>query len=521
MSGRGTDVAAVAIAATGLILAFPPIGWWPLAWVAGAPLLFRCALIPPRRALALGGVWGVVFFTFTLYWAQGVLVRYGGIPGWLAVGPVLLLVLYCAAYFAVFAWLLAAGAGRWGTAALWMAPVLWVTLECLRSRVLGGFPWAVLAVSQQAKPALLAASSWGGAYAVSALLVASWAWLAQIAHGSSSARRLKLVGAGIAVLALVAGLGAWRAGRLERLPADLRVACLQVNVPQAIKWSPAHRQRILDAHRELTRQASQAGARLVVWPESSLPFASGERVREGQRWVRIEDWVAQRARENGVDILWGGTATVRGSEGIELRNSAFFTSAAGRLASRYDKMRLVPFGEYVPARRLLWFLEPLVRQVGEFGAGEAPVLHATRAGVLGSVICYEILFPHLVRRIAVPGAGFMANITNDAWYGTAVMPYLHLAAAPLRAAENGFAVLRAANTGVSALIGPSGRVLARTRMQERTVLVGDVPARGEETFYRRHGDLLAGACAMMTVFYLVALLPRRSRSASHPQRRQS
>lgn len=512
-AGRAAaDGAAVAAAAAGLLLALPPRGLWPLAWAAPAPLLARALRSSPSRALTLGGAWGVFFFAGTLYWTQAVMVRYGGLSPWLAAGPLALLVVYCAAYFALFLWSLNAGRRRWGPWTAWLAPVLWCALEYLRGQALTGLPWATLAMTQVSFPPALAPAAWLGAYGVGSLIVLAWVWLARVGGGEAAVPRRAALAAGGALLLAIAWLaGAQRARRLDSLPAELRVACLQVNVPQAVKWSPARRREVLEAHRVMTLEAAAAGARLVVWPESSLPFGPGERVPGDAGGLPIEAWVAERARESRVDIVWGGAARSAGEAG-GVHNSAFLTRADGTTASRYDKIHLVPFGEYVPLQRVLGFVQPLVRQVGDFRPGRAPVLHRAAVADLGSVICYEILFSGLVRS-AAEGADILVNITNDAWFGTSVAPHLHLAAAPLRAAEEGVAVARAANTGISALVLPSGRVLAASRLEERRVLVGGLPALGVRTFYRRHGDVWAGACAIMAAAYLAALASTRPRRA--------
>ena len=507
------DAAAVALAAGGLLLAFPPFGLWPLAWIAPAPLLARAAPGAPGRAFTLGIAWGGLFFLGVAYWTHGVMVRYGGIPGWVALGLLLLLVLYLSLYFGVFLWGVCTGVRRWGSRALWLAPALFTALELLRGHALSGLPWALLGTSQVGFLPALAPAAWIGAYGVGSLIVLTWVWLARLGgSGLGARRRARLAGAGAAVLAFLFMAGAQRVRRLEALPADLRVACLQVNVPQAIKWSPAARGEVLERHRAMSLEAAGQGARLLAWPESSLPFAPGETVPEGEAAVSIEDWVARRALETGTDILWGGTAAASGPEGGVL-NSAFLTRADGSTPSRYDKLHLVPFGEYVPLPRLLTFVGPLVREVGRFQAGTRSVLHRTAGVTLGSVICYEILFPGLVRRAAA-GAEVLVNLTNDAWFGTSVAPHIHLAAVPLRAVENGVAVVRAANTGISALVLPSGRVLASAPLEERRVLVGDVPGHGAGTFYRRHGDVWAMACAIIAAAYIAALFFPR---AAHPR----
>jgi apolipoprotein N-acyltransferase len=517
------DLLSVLAAGAGLALAFPPLGAWPLAWLAPAPVLVRAARTGPRRALGLGCAWGVIFFTFSLYWTHGVMVRYGQLAPWLAAGPAALLIGYCSLYFGAFLCGVSTAARRWGEAsAVWISPALFTALELLRGRLFGGFPWATLAMSQADTPATLAPAAWIGASGVGTLIALSWAAWARLAAQRRAPRRFALLAAwAFCAAALFAG-GSARVRRLDALPADLRVGLVQVNVPQAIKWSAEHRLEILQAHRDLTREAVRQGARLVVWPESSLPFSPGERLPEEARGrLGLEEWVGERSRENGVEIVWGGTAAEPTGGRRRLYNSAFLSGADGRLLGRYDKQRLVPFGEYVPLRRFLPFVEPLVRQVGEFAPGAGPGVQRAAAAALGPLVCYEILFAELSRRAAAAGADLLVSVTNDAWYGTAVMPHLHLAAAPLRAVENGAPLARAANTGISALVLPSGRIAAATALERRQVLVGDLPSRGEPTFYRRHGEVWGAGCAIIALACGAALaLPRRrgARPAAHPPR---
>jgi apolipoprotein N-acyltransferase len=508
----------VAAAAAGLILALPPAGWWPLAWIAPAPLLARGARAAPRRALVLGACWGALFFTGVMYWAHGVMVRYGGLPWWVAAGPFLLLVLYCSCYFALFLWSMSLGARRWGAPVLWLAPALWTALEWVRGLALTGVPWALLGATLSGVPALLAPAAWVGAYGLGGMIVLGWAWLARLGSPDWSRRRRAAAAvAGAVALMFIAMAGQRRAQRLEALPAALRVACVQANVPQAIKWAPAHRLEVLEIHRAMTREAAAAGVELVMWPESSLPFDPGDAVPSAGGELPIETWVAEQARGGGVDILWGGTTIVSGAEGAGVRNSAVLSRADGRPTERYDKRHLVPFGEYVPLEKWLWFARPLVHRVGEFEPGESAVLQGSAHAELGTVICYEILFPALVRD-AAQGAELLASLTNDAWFGASSAPYLHLAAAPLRAVENGLPLARAANTGISALVLPSGRVLAASPLGRPHLLIGDLPQGGAPTFFRRHGDVWAKACAMIAAVYLVSLAMARLRQRAAPRR---
>jgi apolipoprotein N-acyltransferase len=277
--------------------------------------------------------------------------------------------------------------------------------------------------------------------------------------------------------------------------ARVPVALVQGNIPQHLKWDEGEQQAILRTYAELTRGAAP-GSRLVVWPEAAVPAYVGL-----EPWVA--EWLARLAAEVDRPLLVGAPDAREDGGTIRYLNSALLVRPAG-IAARYDKIHLVPFGEYVPLKRLLSFVEGIATEIGEFTAGRDRVIFPLEGAPFGTVICYEVIFPDLFRRFVRDGARFMVNVTNDAWFGDSGGPLQHLATVPLRAVENGVAIARAANTGVSALVHPSGRIEPRLGLFQQGALRVEVPLRTRETFYTRFGDLFAYACGAVAAAALAA-----------------
>lgn len=473
-----------------------------LAWVAPAPLLLGLRGLAPRRAALAAGLATWAAHTAILHWIWIVTVVYGGAPAALGLLAPPGLALWAALWGALFgagcAALTRAGRARAGSLA-----ALWVCCEWARGTLLGGFPWATLGYALHRDAWLLPLAAWTGVYGLSFAALAVGAALAQAGarwrSGENPLRPLAAIALG---LALLHGAGAaLRAAQAPDPPQTIRVAVLQGNIEQGLKWSPDWYEETLRAYEELSRRAARDGAQLVVWPETALPALVDSGGRGAER-------VAALARETGA-------AFVVGAVGIEARpdappayfDSAFAFDAQGALRARYDKSHLVPFGEFVPFAELLGrFLQAIARGLSLSGATPGPGPRAIGIALpqgpvlnAGVPICYELLFPDLVRRFARDGAEIFLAITNDAWYGRTGAPLQFLAMTALRSAENGVWTLRAANTGVSAIIDASGQVRQRTGIFERALLVADVPRRGAAggaTFYARHGDVFVGLCAL-------------------------
>jgi apolipoprotein N-acyltransferase len=501
---------------SGLLLAlcFPKadLGW--LGFIALVPLFRAARATEPRRAFRLGTVAGAVFFLVLLYWLIDVMTVYGGLPTWVALGFLALLVSYLALYVGVFAALVSAASRRWGAGALLGAPVFWVGLELIRGRFLTGFPWGLMGYSQWRNLPLAQAGAWGGVYAVSFILVlvnAAIALLLEPAVGRGS-RRLAVAVLILAAVAEGAGVAALRAVASGD-GAPLAVAAIQADVPQDRKWRPGEEEAIVADLLAMSDQAAQEGARLVVWPESSSPWSfrrpvRGTGVPAGGVIERRRDYldrVGELARRRGITLI-AGSVDYRFEDGRLLAfNSALVIGPDGALGESYDKTHLVPFGEYVPLSHLLFFVDRLVQgAIAEFAPGTRLEPLDTPAGKAATFVCYEAIFPELVRRLAGPSA-FLVNITNDAWFGRSAAPRQHLAMAVFRAVENRRWLLRAANTGISAIIDPAGRVRASTPLEAKTILAGSIAPRVDRTVYAATGDVLAWACAILTLLSAAAL----------------
>ncbi len=485
-----------------LHLAYPRPGWDLLGWVSLAPVLALAATAPSVRcAMVEGWVAGCAFFIPLLRWLTHTMTTFSSLNLPLAALVVVALSVYLALY-----WALVAGAVAWtarglGVGALWLAPVFWVAAELGRAHILSGFPWGLAGYVPYRRLALIQLAAWTGVYGVSFLVVlvnAVIAWTALRGRPATVLAGVAVIGAALggAVMVGEAHLAANGAARVPRVP----VALVQGNIAQAVKWSAAYRAETLQTYADLTRAAAP-GSRLVVWPEAAVPA-----------YLRFEPqvlaWITALAAQTATPMLVGAPDARPEGRVTRYLNSAFLVDEEG-LHGRYDKIHLVPFGEYVPLKRLLFFVEAIAADIGDFTPGPGPVVFPLGATPFGTVICYEVIFPDLFRQFVAEGASFMTNITNDAWFGDSGGPLQHLAMVPLRAVENDVAVVRAANTGVSAVILPSGAIASELPLDRRGFLRGDVPARAGGTFYTRYGDVFAGTCAALSAAAVLAPLRRR------------
>lgn len=449
------------------------------------------------RAFRLGLLTGAAAFAGTVYWTPAVMQTYGGVNLPLSIVLGGLLVAYLALFPALFAVLQARALGAFGRRALWLAPALWVATELLRRYAFSGFPWILLGYSQAEVVPVVQFASLAGVYGLSALVVLVSAGLA---FGGLTAGRGRLV-APAAVIVCVVAVAAWGTWRVQRgdlvaagEPVD--VALVQGNILQDQKWDPAHAARILETYLDLTRGAASRGARLVVWPESATPFYF-EYEPAGNAAIR------QLVRETGISLLFGSDQYEAGPP-PRWFNSAFMLDPRGHVAAVYRKMRLVPFGEYVPLKRLLFFAAPLIEAVSDFSPGEEPAVLPVGGHRMSTAICYEVVYPDLVAASTDRGSQLLSTITNDAWYGRSSAPHQHFWQAAVRAVEQGRYLVRAANTGISGIVDPYGRVIVKSEIFDRAVVSGTVRFLDGRTVYGRTGDAFAWACAALALLVAVA-----------------
>ena len=462
--------------------------------------------VRPRRAFGLGLVTGGIYFGGTLYWTPDVLRTFGGVSLPLAVAAGSLLVAYLALFPAFVAVMVARVCGRLGPAGVLAAPVFWVAAEVARRWILGGFPWVLLGSSQAGVTPVVQTASLAGVYGLSALVAFVSSALA-LAVAGRGRQRWMAPAAAACVAAGLAAWGAWRVqdGALVRGGEPLRVALVQGNVLQNEKWDKGLAAGILKRYLTMTREGAQRGASLVVWPEAATPFMV-EHDPAGRRAM------TSLASELGVGLLFGSDQYEPGKP-PRFYNSAFLVGPDGQTAGVYRKMHLVPFGEYVPLKRLLFFVTPLVESVSDFSAGETPVVMTLGGNRLSTAICYEVVYPDLVASFARRGSQLLTTITNDAWYGHSSAPHQHFWQATLRAVEQGRYLIRAANTGISGIVDPYGRVVAKTPIFEQAVVSGEVRYLDGPTVYGRTGDAFAYACGLATLMAWWVSRPKATRSA--------
>ncbi len=428
-----------------------------------------------------------------------------------AIFAMLLLASYLALYPAFAALITSHLISRVGVAALFFAPAAWVATEFLRGYLFGGFPWVPLGNSQVTVLPVAQLASVLGVYGLSTLVALVNAGLAY-AMLTTGPRRLKAIAALVVLLGTVAGWGTWRVadGSHTREGTPIRVGLVQGNIAQEIKWRPDQARSIFTTYVAMTRDVVRRGAQFVIWPESSTPFTF-EEDPAGERAMR------DLAREVGVPILFGSDQTVldrpqADQPQIERHyNAAFQLAPDGTTSAVYRKIHLVPFGEFVPMADWLTVFPPLVQTLAgfaPFSPGESMIVLPVGMHRASTAICYEVVYPSLVREAVLGGSELLTTITNDAWYGHSSAPYQHFAMASMRAIEHGRYMARAANTGISGVVDPYGRVVAQSAIFEQAGVVEEVRFLTGRTIYTAIGDLVAYLAMAIVALALVTVRRR-------------
>jgi apolipoprotein N-acyltransferase len=487
-----------------LALSFPKFGHPAFAWIALAPLLMALSPHPPaRRSFTLGLLTGSVYFAGTLYWLVQTMTTFGGLATPLAMMAAAMLVAYLSLFPAIFAMIQSRLLRTFGNQALLLAPAVWVATEMGRTYILGGFPWELLGYSQATVLPIAQIASVVGVSGLSAMvaLVSAATAYAML----ESTRRRWHVAAGVALLLVTSG--AWgvvrmHAHALTASGAPIRVAVLQGNILQDQKWDPAMRNAIMQRYIEMTREAIGRNATFILWPESATPLPYEQDIPRGEAIRRL-------ARQAHVTLLIGSDQiepirpVPQSKASSRIYNSAYLIQPDGSTAAIYRKIHLVPFGEYVPFSRLLYFVGPLVEAVSDFTPGTDAVLLPVAGHKASTAICYEVIYSSLMGAFVAGGSELLTTITNDAWYGWSSAAYQHWEQASLRAIEQGRYLARAANTGISGFVDPYGRVLQRSNMFQSAVMAEDVRFITARTIYSRTGNVAGWLSVALTLAALV------------------
>ncbi len=524
-----------------LVVSFPDFNLWLLAWIALVPLFIAIAGRPQtKRSFLLGWLTGTLYFYGSCYWLTYSPIRYGGIPAPIAYFLLLPITLIVGLFPALCSAALAQMIRRWGARALFIAPFAWTACEWARLGVTGQL-WNAVGYSQAYQPFLIQTARWGGVYAVGFLIVtvniaAAYLWLLKNIRASL-----------LAILSIIftftVALSPYLWNELlapysGRQP-EAVVFAVQPNVPMEPAESMIVTQRLIERHQSLSQSALRQWndevqdeertlratesqnpngrpddsnndivprktldvPRVVVWPESPMNF-------QYTRDTQFREFVGDFARRNHASVLFNALEPAPANGAY---NAAVLVNEDGRLVAQYDKIRLLPFGEYVPLPRWLPFVNMIPVMVGDFTPGaEYPLMplgNNVRAGVF---ICFESAFPGIARNFAANGADVLINISNDGYLGPTPVMRQHLANAVFRAVENDRPVLRVTNTGITAYITARGEVLDATKSFQPDVRAWTVNrSNGEKTFYTQHGDLFAGMCALISLVFVAAAWKRQ------------
>lgn len=475
-------------------LSFPDVAIGLLSLVAPVPLILAAGWAErDREAILCGWLAASTAWLINVPWVIPVMSKYGGLPYPLGVLIYVAMAIYLGVFGALFAWAVYRLSPRRAGLAVWLAiPATWIAVEWARTWLLTGFPWHLIAGALIDIPELAMPARWIGPYGLGFLTLLVATLLARTAEGFMDGRAATPF---LLVAAIVSGVwfGAGRAGLVSvRLSMEdekkMTVAAIQPDIEQEVRWDPERTLEIFDGVAGQTEEAVSRGADLVVWPESTVPMI----YEETPFW---RAFVEETTRRTGVDVILGSVA--RTESGDRYTNSAFLVRD-GRTAGRYDKIRLVPFGEYVPLRKALFFAEKLVRAVGdfEFGDDAGPLEGRVPYGL---AICYEVVYPSITAESVRLGAELLVTITNDAWFDVSAAPDQHLAMARMRAIETGRWIVRSGTTGISAIIDPTGALVGQIPLGERGVLIGEVGIRSELTPYVQGGDWAAWACVIVAM----------------------
>jgi apolipoprotein N-acyltransferase len=504
-----------AVSGLALAAAFPKIDLNLFAWAAFVPLFCEIEGQSLRRVFGYAWLQGLVCFIASLYWVVIALHDFAGVPSLLAVLPMLLLAAIMATYTAAAIWSGEFIARRLRVSKLLTVPIAWTALEWVRTYFPIGFPWNLLGYAAYRNIELIQFAEFTGVYGVSALImlfnVVAYAVIFQ-AYG----RRAQMAGLGTltAAMALALIFGSWRVHQLSTTApkGSLKVAMVQGDIPQSIKWDPKFLETSFEVYRAESEAAGQRGADLIVWPEAAAAFFFQPDDRYPPRFAddaAYRQQLLELAARTGEPILFGAPALGVEDNRVGFYNRAYLVSGSGKVESWYDKIQLVPFGEYVPLR---WLFGGLVNRVvvgfGDMFPGSQQTLFEVHGAKLAVLICYESVFPNLTRTAVERGANILVNISNDAWYGESSAPYQLLAMAAMRSVETKAPMVRVANTGISAVIQSDGTITARTALFKRGTETEHVYWRQERTVYTQVGDIFAETCLALTLIAMGTALAR-------------
>lgn len=498
------------ISAALLTLAFPRFDFGILAFIGFIPLLYAMEGIKGPRSFWQGFIFGVHWYIFLFYWLAPVSM----------VGTIMMVAyqsLFMGAFFSLAAFI----RNKTKIPLIIYFPLLWVAMEYLRSIGYLGFPWGLVAHTQYKWLHLIQIVDLTGTTGLSLAILIINILLYYIIRNYRDVYVWLRAGGAVAAILLLLNLY----GLIAMVPEDegepVRISVLQGNISQDIKWDPYYRDMTMTIYRRLAADAITEGADLIIWPETSLPFY----IKENTYYL---DQIYDIAEDSGTYHVLGcldkeSRDYVLRERDYHVYNAAVLITPEREIVDRYEKVKLVPFGEHIPFMTDIPVItDALFEESGDFTTGHGDEIFETPYGDFGVYICFESIFPHIVTEYSRMGSDFMVSITNEGWFDKTNEPYQHLAMSVFRAAENKTWLVRSANTGVSCFISPNGRIVRESQIYTRTQLTDDIYPRTVTTFYARHDRLfpylvMALALALIGYTAFVAIRAKRKRgNASAP-----
>ncbi len=499
-----------------LTAAFPPGYLSFAAWIALVPLLKALENHSGFSAFKLGIIAGLAHFLSLIYWIIVVLEHYGNLSLLASVTALVLLSFYLALFIGLFTCF--ASFLKDSRFFVLFTACFWVGLEYAKAHFITGFPWCLLGYSQFAHLYIIQIADLFGVYGLSFLIVVINGVLYRFLFSSRkpAGRVLKWEISLAAILLLgTFSYGHYRLTQISLESKDVKeinAAVIQGNIDQSLKWNPEFQGRTVLTYERLTQSTFSFKPQWIVWPETSLPFF----FQNNRDFVPL---IFSLVKKSGATLIFGSPAFRRTGEHVEFFNRAYMMAPDTMDLSHYDKIHLVPFGEYVPLKRFLPFLHRLVQSAGDFTSGTSLSPLESDDVFVGILICYEAIFPELARKQTANGATLLVNLTNDAWYGMTSAPFQHLSMAVLRCVENRRPMLRAANTGISAIIGSDGRIQKASDLFEEAVLMQTVslPSPQQKSLYTRIGDIFAAGLLVITFVKMLQVFFRKRRTRKNGQ----
>ena len=516
---------------SGLMLtaSFSPIDLDWIAWISLIPLLVSIEDKSPLVALKLGLFAGLSHYLTLIYWIVVVLSHYGNINLILSLATLLLLSLYLALYIAIFAFILVSFKKN-RLSSFWGASI-WVALEYARAHIMTGFPWCLLGYSQYSRLPLIQISDMAGVYGISFVIVLINLVIYSVAspvikkkilgyrigyesrvtdyeHNKHNGHPLRVIGIEAALTCLLIGFilvygyhNLKEKADMDSKGKGLRTVIVQGNIDQSIKWNPDFQEKTLAIYRELSEKSLDFRPQIIIWPETAVPLFFQDK-------SYLSKEVFKAAKIANSNILFGSPAYLRDKGTIHYYNRAYIISEDRELG-RYDKVHLVPFGEYVPLKKYIPFVHRIVPAAGDFSPGKRVKPINVPDLDIGVLICFEAIFADISRKLAIQGAELLVNITNDAWFGHTSAPYQHLSMAVFRCVENGLPMARAANTGISAFILADGRIVDKSGLFVTDALQKEINIRHNKTFYSQFGDIFAIILLLATIIRFFWILTKK------------